>query len=156
MPYQFLMVMVAVLFGIAACDDSSPAVSRAEHQGLVVEFKSVCKDEALWLDATIYNSSAKPIRIESGSLPWEFDSLGTHFNVESEGKALVRNAFFPPIGRPGPFNLAPAARQSGLTPIGFLFPEMKELLTKQQVSVHWKYSDELEGMLVIKRDPCSR
>ncbi len=151
-----LIILSAILFGAAACRDSLSAVSRAEHQGLVVEFEPICMEDDIWLSATISNSTSEPIQIGSGIVPWDFEPLGTHFDVMSSGKALTKKSFFPPVGRTGPVKLASHERRSGSAPIGFLFPEMKGLLAKQSVTVHWKYMEGLEGTLEIKRDPCAR
>ncbi len=158
-----LIVLATVSFalGAAACGDSALPTSRVEHHGLVVEFKLACIQNDIALSGTILNSTSQLIRIESGSLPWQYDPLGSEFRAESAGKALTRNEAAALIGRTGPIKLATQERRSGSTPIGFMFPDMKTLLAKKQsVTVHWKYlvsvtpEDAMEGTIDIGQDPC--
>jgi hypothetical protein len=132
----------------------SIASSRAEYQGLVVEFKSLCRDGDIWLESALYNATGVTVDIKSGKLPSDYYPTGTLFQVESAGKSLARKNIYPTIGHLGPIQLSPRERRVGLTPIGFLFPEMSSTLARQSVNVSWEYTPHLKGVLTIAHDPC--
>lgn len=157
-----LSSLLLVLAMGAGCDEwKSQLASRVERNGLAVELTPTCDEYGISLASSVENTSPKERRIESGSLPWQYDVLGTDFVVESAGGYLHRNQSAPMFGRTGPINLAPQERRSGSTPIGLMFPEMQKLLASGQImTVRWKYtvsvtpSEVIEGVIIIKQDPC--
>jgi hypothetical protein len=146
----------------AAADTGEHA--RVAHSGLRVEFSPQCSDGVVQMRGTIANVTAGPITIESGSLPWEYDVLGSEFAAEASGSKLKRNWTAPILGRVGPITLAPHEHRTGVVPISTLFPDLRAALRKGAVVVRWKYltnsqavADDLnvfQGELVIHSDPC--
>lgn len=162
--YSLAAIAIALLGMILTACDSESADSRVEHQGLVVTFTPVCIDGDIGLRGEIFNSGTKSVQIESGSLPWHYDLVGTDFRAESGGESLIKNTTTPLIGKTGPKVLAPNERREGVAHIGFIFPELKALLAKQPVTVTWSYpltsrsrdpDDQMTGSVEITKDPCA-
>lgn len=137
--------------------------SRVEHGELSVEFSARCSEHAVQLHGVITNESAEPITIQLGSLPWQYDVLGSEFTADASGTTLKRNTATPILGRLGPITLAPHEQQDGFVPISNLFPDLHNELKKGHiVNVRWRYwtavktasSTPFEGLVVIKGDPC--
>jgi hypothetical protein len=149
------MALVGLLtFNTACSDQATTTNSQAEFDGLLVEFTVVCEKGDIALKGTISNTSDGPKQIENGALPWDFEPTATRFDVTAGDRHLSRKAFYPPIGRTGPLLLAPKERKSGSTPIGFLFPEIRQALVNEPVVVAWFYQEGLKGSLEIRHDPC--
>lgn len=138
-----------LVVGLAACGRNEMA-----QDDLVIAFSPVCKEGEIWLDSSVLNSGKETVVIETGGLPWQYDPIATHFTASASGEALKKEEFYPPIGRVGPVTLEPSQSRSGSTPIEALFPEIKQVLSKQPVTIRWRYLDEFEGEVEIARDPC--
>jgi len=142
-----------------------PASSQAAHGGLKVEFTYQCSKGTVQLRSSITNLSSEPITIRIGSLPWQYDVLGSEFVAEANGKKLKRNWTAPILGRVGPITLAPNEHRSGVVPIGTLFPDLSATLRNTDVVVHWSYlttgktvagdASTFKSHLVIRRNACS-
>lgn len=157
-------IVCIVVVSSAACDESVSTGSSRESSGLEIEFTPICQDGEIWLSVAIHNSTAEPIRIENGALPWQYDPVGTTFEAISSGKPLTRSPGMGLVGRAGPVVLAPQERRSGGLPIEALYPEMNSVLAKQTVTVHWKYwtsaefknsSKRMQGTVDISKNPCA-
>jgi hypothetical protein len=157
-----------VMLVLSACSNptaSSPRYSsRAEKDGLIVEFVARCTAGSIELVGSIANSTQKPIRIDSGTLPWESDVLGTEFVALSSGRKINRSWVSPILGRIGPLTLLPGERLEGETNIDSMFPGMQLLLGKAAVQLTWRYlptsmtaskpTDMFVGHLELDRDLC--
>lgn len=141
-----------LLLGLGSC---AGGVANTDYAGLVITFEPVCRDSAIWLEGSIFNSTHADMVIESGALPWQFDPLGTRFEAFSSGKELKRRSTYPTIGRFGPKKLQPLERRSGSTPIEDLFPAMRDALAKAPVTIRWTYLDTISGEVQITRSPCA-
>jgi len=157
----FMSLLLVLLMG-TGCDGWLSLVNRVERNGLAVEFAPTCTVDGISLAGSLENISPKEKRIKSGSLPWQYDVLGTQLVAEAAGRFLQRNESAPMFGRTGPIDLAPKERRSGTVPIGLMFPEIRShLASGQLVTVRWKYRvsnappEVIEGMISIKRDPCA-
>lgn len=157
------LLSVLCLTGGRATAEVAGEHSRVVHAGLRVEFSLRCKDHTVELRGVIANESAKPITIQSGSLPWQYDLLGSDFTAEASGATLERNEAAPILGRVGPITLAPRERRDGTVPISTLFPDLrKSLRDGSSVSIRWKYwtgvksagGAPFEGTIVMSQDPC--
>jgi hypothetical protein len=141
--------------------DTSPK-SRVEHAGLIVEFSSQCANDAVELHGSITNETTQPITVKSGSVPWQYDVLGSEFVADASGRKLKRDWTAPILGRVGPITLAAHERQVGVVPISTLFPQLRAALEKGPVVIHWRYWTDAKtvrrglfaGTLVISVDPC--
>ena len=109
---------------VQAASGNSDERSRVIHAGLRVEFSARCMDHTVQLLGLIANETAKPIVIQGGSLPWQYDLLGSEFAAVVSGEKLKRNEAAPIFGRVGPITLAPHEHQEGSVPISTLFPEL--------------------------------
>src|SRR5215213_7504470 len=112
--------LAAAFLTIVGCGDASSETARAERAGSIIEFTPACTAGQISLTGVIINSTQEPISIESGSLPWQYDRLGTDFQAESGGVKLERNEVTPLIGKTGPKRLMPNERRQGSTPIEFI------------------------------------
>lgn len=158
----FVSLLVVLVIGTGCEEGQSQVTTRVERKGLAVEFKPTCDEYGISLATSVENTSPKERRIESGSLPWQYDVLGTEFVAEAAGGDLQRSQSAPMFGRTGPIDLAPQERRSGSTPIGLMFPEIQnQLASGQIVTVRWRYrvsvtpSEVIEGVISIKQDPCA-
>jgi hypothetical protein len=139
--------------------------SRVDHSGLIVEFTLRCSDGAIQLHSSITNTTAAPITIQSGSLPWQYDVLGSDFSVQTEGGTLTRNWATPIMGRTGPILLKSHEKRVGTVPVSLLFPSLGTAVKKEAVVVHWKYWTDVksvrsgrtvfDGSLLIRQNACS-
>ena len=136
-----LALLCACLFsiGVSAAQRTIGISSRVDHAGLIVVFSISCSGHTVQLDATITNQTQNSMVIESGTLPWEYDILGSEFVAEASGRKLKRNWTAPLIGRVGPITLTSHERRSGTVPISTLFPRLGAALKTSTVVVHWKY-----------------
>lgn len=157
-----LLWVVALV--LAGCGDVYPETSRTRQAGLIIEFTPACAEGQITLSGGIINSTKEPISIESGSFPWQYDPLGTDFQAESGGVKLDKNEVTPVIGKTGPKRLMPNERRQGAAPIEFIFPALKNLLSKQPVTISYTFAlrlnsqdpnDHVHGKIEIVSDPCS-
>jgi hypothetical protein len=149
---------------IGAAHPGTGEHSRVVHSGLRVEFSPQCSAGVVQLLGTITNETLAAVTIESGSLPWQYDVLGSEFSAEASGKKLKRNWTAPLLGRVGPITLAPHEHRTGVVPIATLFPDLSTALRSGAVVVHWKYLTNAKAAandlnvfadnLVIRHDPC--
>jgi len=156
--------VVLYLMDIRTARSDTGLHSRVDHSGLSVDFSPRCTDGTPQLYGTITNVTAGPITIQSGSLPWQYDVLGSKFVAEASGSNLKRNWTAPIVGRTGPITLGPHEQQAGMVPISTLFPDLRRALKKGAVTIRWKYWTDVktvrrgpsvfEDALVIRRDPC--
>jgi hypothetical protein len=167
------LVIIAVIFAINdlwrsqlwAANVNAQGASQADHGGLKVEFTYQCSKGTVQLRGSITNGSPEPITIRIGSLPWQYDVLGSEFSAEANGKKLKRNWTAPILGRVGPITLVPNEHRSGVVPIGTLFPDLSTTLRIADVVVHWRYlttgkpvagdASTFQGHLVIRRNACN-
>jgi hypothetical protein len=158
--HRIAALLAAVM--TSACDASDSTTSRVEHRDLVFTFTPACVDGEIQLRGEIFNRGANDVRIESGTLPWDYGVLGTDFQAEAAGKPLVKNQAAPLIGKTGPKVLKPNERRHGITPIEFIFPELKKVLATQLVTVRWSFpfaspvqgAEPIVGHVEIPKDPC--
>lgn len=152
--------------GASATQRLANISSRVDHAGLIVAFSLRCSGQEVHLDATITNQTQSSMVIESGTLPWEYDILGSEFVAETAGRKLKRNWTTPLVGRVGPITLTPHEHRSGTVPISILFPRLSAALKTGAVVVHWKYRTDARagrdgshvfgGSLVIPQGSCHR
>jgi hypothetical protein len=140
------LLVLLVGYCASACAGPLAKESRVEQGGLVVVFAVQCLNGAIEVKGNIENSTDAPIRIRSGSLPWEFDVLGSEFTAEADGVSLPRDRSTPILGRVGPITLQAHERQGGVVPIEKLFPSLHAVVAKQTVSIHWKYWTDVKTM----------
>jgi hypothetical protein len=147
------LVMLILSTLAIACSGEKNQTSRVENKNLVVEYSVVCREGDVWLASSVWNKGLESVTIELGTMPWNYDPLGTQFAVSTATRKFKRQGGMPFFNR-GPVVLAPNEKRTGEVPIGYMFPDFKNSLGKELVSVEWGYMEDLHGIVAIRNDPC--